>query len=57
MPSELVFMIIQTAMIKIFGKIRQKLLSENNFPKYLLYALGEVLLVVVGILIVLKVTN
>ena len=44
-------------MIKFFRKIRQKLLSENNFGKYLLYALGEILLVVIGILIALQVNN
>jgi uncharacterized protein (DUF2249 family) len=44
-------------MIKFFRKIRQKLLSENNFGKYLLYALGEILLVVIGILIALEVNN
>jgi len=44
-------------MIKIFRKIRQKLLSENKFNKYLLYAIGEVFLVVVGILIALSINN
>ena len=41
-------------MIKIFRKIRQKLLSENKFSKYLLYAMGEIILVVIGILIALQ---
>jgi len=44
-------------MIKIFGKVRQKLLSENRFSKYLLYAIGEIILVVVGILIALQINN
>ncbi|NNF32401.1 MAG: hypothetical protein HKN66_13490 [Flavobacteriaceae bacterium] len=44
-------------MINFFRKIRQKLLSENKFSKYLIYALGEILLVVVGILIALQVNN
>ncbi len=44
-------------MIKFFRKIRQKLLSENRFTKYLLYAIGEILLVVIGILIALQVNN
>ena len=44
-------------MIKLFGKIRQKLLTENKFSKYLLYAIGEILLVVIGILIALNVNN
>ena len=44
-------------MIKFFRRIRQKLLSENRFSKYLIYAIGEILLVVVGILIALQVNN
>jgi hypothetical protein len=35
-------------MIKFFRKIHQKLLSENKFSKYLLYAIGEIVLVVIG---------
>ena len=44
-------------MIKFFRKIRQKLLSENKFSKYLLYAVGEIVLVVIGILIALSINN
>ena len=44
-------------MIKFFRKIRQKLLSENKFSKYLIYAIGEIVLVVIGILIALQVNN
>lgn len=44
-------------MIKFFRKIRQKLLSENKFSKYLLYALGEIILVVMGILMALQINN
>lgn len=44
-------------MIKLFGKIRQKLLSENKFRKYLTYAIGEITLVVIGILIALSINN
>nr|WP_297783238.1 DUF6090 family protein [uncultured Allomuricauda sp.] len=44
-------------MIKFFRKIRQKLLSENKFSKYLIYAIGEIILVVIGILIALQVSN
>ena len=44
-------------MIKFFRKIRQKLLSENKFSKYLIYALGEIILVVIGILIALQISN
>lgn len=44
-------------MIKFFRQIRQKLLSENKLRKYLLYAVGEIVLVVIGILIALAVNN
>lgn len=44
-------------MIKFFRKIRQKLLSENRFSKYLLYAIGEIVLVVIGILIALQINT
>ena len=44
-------------MIKFFKKIRQKLLTENKFSKYLLYAIGEITLVVIGILIALSINN
>ena len=44
-------------MIKFFRKIRQSLLSENKISKYLLYAIGEILLVVIGILIALSINN
>lgn len=44
-------------MIKFFRKIRQKLLSENKFSKYLIYAIGEIILVVIGILIALAINN
>ncbi|MCK0157903.1 DUF6090 family protein [Cellulophaga sp. F20128] len=44
-------------MIKFFRKIRQKKLFENKFSKYLLYAIGEIVLVVIGILIALQINN
>ena len=44
-------------MLKFFRKIRQKLLSENKFSKYLIYAIGEIVLVVIGILIALSINN
>ena len=44
-------------MIKFFRHIRQRLLSENKFRKYLLYAIGEIVLVVIGILIALQINN
>jgi hypothetical protein len=44
-------------MIKFFRKIRQKLLTENKISKYLIYAVGEIILVVIGILIALNINN
>lgn len=51
-------------MIKFFRQIRKNLLTENKpalpagrFSKYLLYAIGEIVLVVIGILIALSINN
>ncbi|MCB0748081.1 MAG: hypothetical protein KDC90_11525, partial [Ignavibacteriae bacterium] len=44
-------------MIKFFGKIRQNLLSEGKTGRYLKYAIGEIILVVIGILIALQLNN
>ncbi len=44
-------------MIKFFRKIRQQLVTENKFSKYLIYAIGEIALVVIGILIALQLNN
>ena len=44
-------------MIKLFRNIRKKLLSEGNTSKYLKYAIGEIVLVVIGILIALQINN
>lgn len=44
-------------MIPFFRQLRQNLLYENRISKYLLYAIGEILLVVIGILIALQVDN
>lgn len=44
-------------MLKFFRKIRQQLITENRVSKYLLYAIGEIALVVIGILIALSVNN
>lgn len=44
-------------MIHFFRKIRQKLLGENNFSKYLFYAIGEVFLVMIGIMLALYFDN
>ncbi|WMI69054.1 DUF6090 family protein [Mangrovimonas sp. YM274] len=44
-------------MILFFKKLRQQLLNKNKFGRYLLYAIGEIVLVVIGILIALAVNN
>jgi len=44
-------------MIKFFRKIRQKLLNEKKFSRYLIYAIGEIIIVVFGILIALNFNN
>jgi hypothetical protein len=44
-------------MIKFFRKIRQNLLSEGKTGKYLKYAIGEIILVVIGILIAVQINN
>ncbi|WP_223033044.1 DUF6090 family protein [Hanstruepera marina] len=44
-------------MIKFFRKIRQNLIMENKTGKYFKYAIGEIVLVVIGILIALQINN
>lgn len=44
-------------MLTFFKKIRRSLLSENKFKKYFSYAMGEIILVVIGILIALQINN
>jgi len=44
-------------MINFFRQIRQGLLAENRIRKYFLYALGEITLVMIGILLALQVDN
>ena len=44
-------------MIKLFRKIRQNLIMENKTSKYFKYAIGEIILVVIGILIALQINN
>lgn len=44
-------------MIKFFRRIRQHLITESKFSKYLFYAFGEIILVVIGILIALQINN
>ena len=44
-------------MLIIFRKVRQALLTRNKFTTYLLYAVGEIFLVVIGILIALQINS
>jgi len=44
-------------MLRFFRQIRQKLMEQNKVRTYILYAIGEILLVVIGILIALQVNN
>jgi len=44
-------------MIKLFRKIRYDLMEKNKTAKYLKYAIGEIILVVIGILIALQINN
>jgi hypothetical protein len=44
-------------MISLFRKIRQKLITQNRFTRYLIYALGEIILVVIGILLALQINT
>lgn len=44
-------------MIKFFRHIRKSLIQENKMGKYFKYAIGEIILVVIGILIALQINN
>lgn len=44
-------------MLRFFRTIRKKLIEQDNVRKYLLYAVGEILLVMIGILLALQVNN
>jgi len=44
-------------MLKIFRKVRQNMLKNNKVTAYILYALGEIILVMIGILLALQVNN
>lgn len=44
-------------MLRFFRRIRQNLLAEKKFTKYLFYAFGEIILVVIGILIAFAINN
>jgi hypothetical protein len=43
--------------MKIFRKIRQAFIQKGNLTNYLWYAIGEILLVMIGILLALQVNN
>jgi hypothetical protein len=44
-------------MLHFFRRIRQKLLANNQMKKYMLYAIGEIALVMIGILLALQINN
>jgi hypothetical protein len=44
-------------MTKFFRNIRQRLLYENRLVKYLIYAIGEILIVLIGILLAVQIYN
>jgi len=44
-------------MIKLFRNIRKNLLKEGKTANYLKYAIGEIVLVVIGILLALQINN
>lgn len=44
-------------MIKFLRIIRQRLPIENKFTKYLIYAIGEVLIIVIGVLVAVQINN
>lgn len=44
-------------MIRFFRTIRQNLLAQNRFTRYLIYAIGEIVLVVIGILIAISINT
>lgn len=47
----------EAPMISVLRKIRKRLLERNKFYNYLLYAIGEIFLVVIGIIIALSLNN
>lgn len=55
--SVIIIITILYKVIRLFRKIRQNLLSESNYGQYILYASGEITLVIVGILLALQIDN
>lgn len=45
------------SMLKFFREIREKLIVEGKLKRYLIYAIGEILLVMIGILLALQVNT
>ncbi len=44
-------------MMKLFRKIRQSQLNDVNLKRYLFYAIGEILLIMTGVLLAFQVSN
>ncbi|PWK20615.1 hypothetical protein [Xanthomarina spongicola] len=44
-------------MIKFFNKILKQLLDENKTGRYLKFTIGEIILLIVGVLLALQVNN
>ena len=44
-------------MLKIFRKVRQNMIKNNKVTAYILYAIGEIILVMIGILLAMQVNN
>lgn len=44
-------------MVRFFRTLQQRLVTENRFSKYLMYAVGEIFLVMIGILLALQVNT
>lgn len=44
-------------MFRFFRQLRLRFLAQNRFTSYLFYALGEIVLVVIGILLALQINN
>ena len=43
--------------MKLFRSLRQSLIKEGNIKRYLIYAVGEILLVMIGISLAFQVSN
>lgn len=44
-------------MLKFFRRIRSKLIEEGNLKRYLIYAIGEISLIIIGIILALQINN